>query len=96
MSFVRLGQDSSQVYIFDHVDGYVVCCFCAFTPWDADAERIARPDFHTTDLDAMLAHIAEHRAAGHVVPDWVDQRLRDEWDESEPAGQRSDERKGQA
>lgn len=38
------------------------------------------PDFATGDLDAMLAHIAEHRAAGHVVPDWVDQTLRDNWD----------------
>lgn len=36
-------------------------------------------DFATRDLDAMLAHIAEYRAAGHVVPDWVDQALRDDW-----------------
>jgi hypothetical protein len=39
------------------------------------------PDFATNDLDAMLAHIAEHRAAGHVVPEWVDQVLRDEWED---------------
>lgn len=39
------------------------------------------PDFATGDLDVMLAHIAEHRAAGHVVPEWLDQLLRDEWTE---------------
>lgn len=100
MSFVRLGQDGSQVYIYDDVRGYKLCCFCPLTKkirdrtdeelaalWlpvaDADREHwraIYEPDFHTNDLDAMLAHIAEHRAAGHVVPDWVDQRLRDEWE----------------
>lgn len=37
-------------------------------------------DFASRDLDAMLGHVAEHRAAGHVVPEWVDQALRDEWD----------------
>jgi hypothetical protein len=39
------------------------------------------PYFTTDDLDTMLAHMAEHRAAGHVVPGWVDGVLRDEWDE---------------
>jgi hypothetical protein len=101
VSFVRLGSDGSDVYIFEHVDGYVVCCFCALTKKirDRTDEELAaiwlpvqgidrenwravyEPDFQTRDLDAMLAHVAEHRAAGHVVPDWVDQRLRDEWDE---------------
>lgn len=41
------------------------------------------PDFATDDLDAMLAHLAEHRAAGHVVPDWLDDDLRREWDDDE-------------
>lgn len=82
MSFVRFGSDGSQVYIYDDVRGYKICCFCAFTPWDDEAERTAAPDFHTNDLDAMLTHIAEHRTAGHVVPDWVDQRLRNEWQDA--------------
>lgn len=101
MSFVRLGVDGSQVYIYDDGDCGPTCCFCAFTErlpdrtdeeiaalWlpeslTADRERFrARyaPDFATRDLDAMLAHVAEHRDAGHVVPDWVDQVLRDQWD----------------
>lgn len=24
----------------------------------------------------MVAHLAEHRSAGHVVPDWVDDEIR--------------------
>ncbi len=73
MSFVRFGVDGSQVYIYDDIDLGPHCCFCA----------LAEQDFSTRDLDAMLAHVAEHRAAGHVVPAWVDDVLRDEWDEAD-------------
>lgn len=72
MSYVRLGVDGSQVYIFEHVAGYVECCFCAFSGSGGD-------DFHTTVLDEMLAHVAEHRAAGHTVPEWVDRELSEDW-----------------
>lgn len=100
MSFVRLSEDGSQVYIYDDVHGYRICCSCALTKvirqrtdeelaaiWlpvsGADREHwraVYEPDFHTNDLDDMLAHVAEHRAAGHVVPPWVDDVLRREWD----------------
>lgn len=99
MSFVRFGSDGSQVYIYDDVRGYKICCGCTLSerltdrtdaelaelrlPAGADPEvwrgRWA-PDFTTNDLDAMLAHVAKHRAAGHVVPAWVDDVLREEWD----------------
>lgn len=81
MSFVRFGVDGSQVYIYDDVRGYRLCCFCALAKVTYDAAGDASwEDFHTNDLDAMLAHVAEHRAAGHVVPSWVDQALRDDWE----------------
>jgi glutaredoxin len=99
MSFVRLGENGSQVYIYDDVDRGPTCCYCAFTkrlPDRTDAElaelwipfglarehyrQRSEPDFSTRDLGEMLEHVARHRAAGHVVPDWVDQVLRDEWD----------------
>lgn len=103
MSFVRIGQDGSQVYIYDDVQVGPRCCFCPLTKvvryrtdeelaaiWlpvsGADREHwraVYEPDFSTRDLDAMLAHVAEHRAAGHRVPEWVDQVLRDEWDEAD-------------
>lgn len=84
MSFVRFGADS-QVYIYDDVRGYKICCFCGLAkitpaPTEDDPDAIHWDDFHTTDLDAMLAHVGEHRAAGHMVPKWVDQALRDEWE----------------
>jgi hypothetical protein len=98
MSFVRMGSDGSQVYIYDDCDLGPRCCFCAlakrlpdrtdeeladmWVPSGMDPEiwRVRRePDFATRDLDAMLAHVAEHRAAGHVVPAWVDDSLRTGW-----------------
>lgn len=97
MSFARFS-DESQVYIYDDVAGYVICCFCPLvkrmpdrTEEELDAVVLApgfdremyrkqfEPDFRTTDLDAMLAHLAEHRAVRHVVPRWLDARLIDEW-----------------
>jgi hypothetical protein len=102
VSFVRMGQDGSQVYIYDDVQVGPRCCFCALSkviryrtdeelaaiwlPVEGVVDRenwraVYAPDFHTRDLGAMLTHLAEHRAAGHVVPEWVDQVLRDEWDE---------------
>jgi len=51
-------------------------------PAGADPEHwrdVREPDFATRDLDAMLAHVAAHRAAGHVVPAWVDGHLREGW-----------------
>ena len=83
MSFVRLGQDGSQVYIYDDIAVGPRCCYCALAKtWLDEAGNTHWVDFATRDLDAMLAHIAEHRAAGHVVPDWVDQALRDEWEDA--------------
>ena len=82
MAFVRFGVDGSQVYIYEETGDTKVCCMCAFTERRPETGRWD-PDFRTADLDAMLAHLAEHRAAGHVVPAWVDKNLRDEWDESD-------------
>lgn len=68
MSFVRFGTDGSAVYIYDDTVEGLTCCGCILTdPWPAFGD-----DGHA----AMLAHIAEHRAAGHRVPAWVDDALR--------------------
>ncbi len=102
MSFVRFGVDSSQVYIYDDVRGYKICCGCSLSkrlPDLTDAELAEvwvpaiysresfrqrwEPNFTTTDLDALLAHVAQHREAGHTIPDWLEQRLRDEWQPAE-------------
>ena len=72
MSYVRFGEEGSSVYIYPDIRGFTTCCACAFTPPDED-------DFRTVDLDDMLAHIARHRGAGHVVPDFVDADMRADW-----------------
>jgi hypothetical protein len=81
VSFVRFGSDGSQVYIYDDVDRGPTCCFCglAKVTYDED-ENPHWEDFSSRTLDAMLHHVADHRAAGQVVPEWVDHALRDEWE----------------
>lgn len=77
MSFVRFTEDGSQVYIFEEAGETKVCCRCALTPGVGWSEF-----FRTHELAAMLTHVAEHRAAGHVVPDWVEDILVAEWIEA--------------
>lgn len=67
MSYVRFRYDS-DVYIYDDVDGATRCCGC-----------LLGEDPRTTDLTVMLAHVQAHRAAGHKVPRWVEEALRDDW-----------------
>lgn len=71
MSFVRFGTDGSQVYIYDDVYQGLRCCGCALhpDPWGSFA-------FGDDGHAELLAHLAEHRSAGHVVPDWVDDEIR--------------------
>lgn len=53
--------------------GKVACMFCELTR----NQNVA--DFATRELDAMLRHISEHRDAGHTVPNWLAEHLRQEW-----------------
>lgn len=76
MSYARWGRDGSDVYVYQHIKGPMVCCGCllarepdAPTPW---------PDFHATTVADMLEHLAQHRDAGHRVPRFVDDRLKEE------------------
>lgn len=73
MSYVRFSEDGSNVYIYNDVRGYVICCGCLFGGMDPGT------DFHTTELDEMLFHIKMHRIANHYVPEWVDEELRKRW-----------------
>ncbi|MGZ9829885.1 hypothetical protein ACXYTP_23510 [Tsukamurella ocularis] len=74
MSYARFSAES-DVYVFAHYQGFVQCCGCILgDEWD----------FHT--LDALLAHLQEHVAAGHTVPaDLLDAGTYDAYDfEGEP------------
>ena len=61
----------ADVYVFMSVEGHLECCGCILgDQWGFDSTQ------------AMVDHLAEHRAAGHDVPDieaelWADDR--DNW-----------------
>ena len=55
-----MGWDGSDVYVYYHVDGYYVCCFCNFA-----GEELTK-DFGTAER--MLIHLRRHVAAGDKVP----------------------------
>jgi hypothetical protein len=54
MSFERFS--TSDVYVFEHVGGFIQCCGCLLgDDWDYNTPR------------EMLAHLDEHEAAGHDI-----------------------------
>lgn len=58
MSYVRFGE--ADVYVYTDVRGHLACCGCLLgDKWE----------FRSTD--EILAHLREHRAVGHHVPDRV-------------------------
>lgn len=74
MSYVRFGSEGSDVYVYLDVSGYLCCCACHLGDhWE-----------HRS-TDAMIAHLQEHRDAGHCVPQFCIDRLladkneTDEW-----------------
>ncbi|ROR97803.1 hypothetical protein EDD28_2412 [Salana multivorans] len=57
MSYARFGP-SSDVYVYGDIAGYVACCGCILSDqWD----------FHSAA--EIVAHLREHVAAGHNVPE---------------------------
>lgn len=68
MSYCRFGE--ADAYIFNHVDGYLICQAC-FLPPD-------RHSFTTHSRSTMLAHVQMHRTRGHRIPQRVDERLKRE------------------
>ena len=87
MSYARFGSDGSDVYVYASSRG-IECCGCCLIPrhWvDDPASPIGgylRKDDPTqtetySSNAAAIAHMEAHRAAGHVVPEQVFERLRD-------------------
>lgn len=80
MSYVRWSSPGhpwdydSDLYIFDDVGGGTTCCGCLLSDdensWNGD--RDGNPVHPET-----VAHVFEHIAAGHAVPDFVIERLSD-------------------
>ncbi len=62
MSFERFS--SSDVYIFEHVAGYIECCGCSLT--EAEEHEVFGFAHLKTPREA-LAHLDEHEAAGDDI-----------------------------
>lgn len=71
MSYCRWSGDSS-VYVFCAVQGHLECCGC-----------ILNDKWEHYSTDDMLAHLEKHREAGHSVPDYAIERLKEERDEND-------------
>lgn len=83
MAFARFGWDGSDVYLYGGVTGpdfddlsthIIVCGGCLLLqgedcghPWGEYADFSSR--------DKLLAHLREHRAAGHIVPESAIERI---------------------
>lgn len=63
----------ADVYVFMSVYGSLECCGC----W-------LGPGWNFGSTQAMIDHLAEHRAAGHSVPEGIEDALRDDDAENFP------------
>ena len=92
MSYCRFVE--ADAYIYEDVYNGLTCCACSLMPadeitsgflFDPDGEPlyINRNFVAGTDYDAMLAHVAEHRANLDYIPNKVDERLKEERDAQE-------------
>ncbi len=59
MSYARFG--CGDVYVFMSTSGHLECCGC-----------ILGDQWSFASTQEMVDHLAEHRAAGHDVPDGID------------------------
>ncbi|MEU3052233.1 hypothetical protein [Streptomyces griseus] len=66
MSYVRWGEQGSDVYVFWHVEGWIECCGCS----------LREDGFQAASADEMEQHLKEHRSVGDCVPDNVMPEIR--------------------
>jgi hypothetical protein len=75
MSYARFAKDESHVYVFLSVDGALECCGCRL-------EREGR-SVSVQNTQQMLNHLALHKTAGHLVPDYCTEGLIEDRDEND-------------
>lgn len=85
MSYCRFIE--ADAYIYDDVYHGLYCCACSLSKVEMFYSSLFKMEMPSWegfiagyDYDKMLAHIAEHRAAGHYIPLDVDERLKFERD----------------
>ena len=69
MSYCRWTSES-DVYVYESSGGFFTCCLCSL--------RTDGRDLNTKKRSQMIAHLKEHRKAGHEVPQWATDRLIEE------------------
>ncbi len=67
MSYCRFGSDDSDVYMFPHVEGYILCAGC----------DIGESQVFDTPKQALL-HLVKHLERGDKVPTRALKRLLEE------------------
>lgn len=75
MSYARFGWDGSDVYIYEHVGGFIECCGCSITEPDGHEDF---GFFHAQTAREILTHIDKHIAQGDHVPDDCISRIKKE------------------
>lgn len=80
MSYCRFLE--ADAYIYDDIRYGLYCCACLLSPVEIVYSETFKMDMPSIegfvagyDYDKMLDHIAEHRNAGHYIPERVDERL---------------------
>lgn len=68
MSYARFGCEGSDVYLFPTMDGQYQCCGCL----------MQAHSFITPSIEHFLAHLDEHRKAGHHIPESAMRRIRED------------------
>jgi hypothetical protein len=68
MSYVRFGEEGSDVYIYMSVGGWIECCACP----------LQQESFKAYNTQEMIYHVSQHREAGHFIPYYVEEELRED------------------
>jgi len=77
MSYCRWGE--GDVYMYGDVGDLIICCACSFNK-PKDDKSFSNDNGFATPKEA-LQHLYAHRHAGHVVPEYAIERLKEEMEE---------------
>jgi hypothetical protein len=81
MSYARFGWHGSDVYIYEHVSGFIECCGCSLAK-DEDGGVFGFGYTHLKTPREALAHLDQHVASGDCVPMKTFERIRQEYAEA--------------
>jgi len=75
----------SDVYMYEHIDDFTECCGCLLSSLPNRDQGCVSVQFMSKR--GALAHLWQHRLAGHIVPQYAFDRLEEEigdeeWEES--------------